>query len=339
MPKGEHRADLPPGQTATRRFPLVGEAAPAEGIRPEDWRLVVAGLVRRPGELSFDDLLALPSERVVRDLHCVTGWSRSGLVFEGPRLDAVLDASDVLPEARFVRFVAHSPRGHDTSLPLDAARREAWLVHTLDGAPLPVAHGGPARVLVPSRYLYKSLKWLARIELLAEDRPGTWEREAGYHNEADPWREQRFVTGDLKPDDVHRFRRARRYAPFRGKNLLGVDLAGWAPEDKDLRELLIRASDLSGANLRGTDLRASNLSSSNLRGADLGGADLRGADLEGADLRGADLRDADLRGARLTATRLADPGTRVEGLRWEAGAGWLEEDERFLLERGIQPAP
>jgi hypothetical protein len=198
--------------------------------------------------------------------------------------------------------------------------------------------------VAPSRYFYKSLKWLRRIELLAEDRLGFWERDSAYHNVGDPWTgDQRFTTGSVDPDEVARLRAAESFAAWRlpRRVLLGVDLAGWRPAGRDLSGLRLKACDLSDADLTGCDLAGANLSLSNLRGARLAGVRLAGADVEGADFSGADLTGADLSGAALSATRffsdLAD-GTRlaarVERLRLDGASGLLEAQETFLRERG-----
>ncbi|MEM8998248.1 MAG: molybdopterin-dependent oxidoreductase, partial [Acidobacteriota bacterium] len=241
--------------------------------------------------------------------------------------------------AAFVRFEAYSERGHDTSLPLELALEDTWLVHSRDGAPLEPEHGYPLRTLTPSRYFYKSLKWLAHIEVLQEDRLGYWERESSYHNEADPWPgDQRFTSGSLDPRQAERFRSAGSFDRWRSpkKVLLGLDLRGWAPSDRDLSRLQLKNCDLRGADLESVDLRGSNLSLSDLRGANLKGADLRDSDLEGADFSGADLRDADLRGAALSATRFADDtgdGAKVAGLRVDGATGLLGSQEAYLKPR------
>jgi DMSO/TMAO reductase YedYZ molybdopterin-dependent catalytic subunit len=333
---------LPPGQTPTRKFPVVGEAAPApEALDLASWRLVVDGLVEEPLVYTYDELRALPAEELVADIHCVTGWSRFASRFTGLPLDRLLDRARPLAAARFVRFAAYSPRGHDTTLPLDLAAADTWLVWAADGAPLTVEHGYPLRTVTPSRYFYKSLKWLRRVELLAEDRPGYWERESSYHNTGDPWAgDQRFASGSLSPARLAAFRAARDFRPWRGprKVLLGVDLRGWRPASRDLRELQLKNCDLRHAELRGVDLRGANLSLSDLRGADLRDTDLRGADVEGADLRGADLGGADLGGAHCTATRLAGAyggrETRLAGSRWHGVQGLLEGETDFLARSG-----
>lgn len=336
---------LPPGQARTRKFPVVGEKAPsAEALDLTTWRLEVGGEVEQPRVWTYGELLALPQQERRVDLHCVTGWSLFGTVFAGWPLADLLAAARPLATARFVRFEAFSPRAHDTSLPLELALRDTWLVHRRDGRPLEPEHGFPLRTLTPSRYFYKSLKWLKKIELLAEDRLGYWERESSYHNVGDPWAgDQRFTTGSLRPEQAERFRGATQFERYRGQVILSLDLRGWSPPAQDLRELQLKNCNLEGANLAGKDLRSCNLSLSCLRGADLRGADLRGADLEGVDFAGADLREADLTGAALSATRFFDLpdesgrtllAARVSGLRWAGATGLLEDQEEFLQRNG-----
>lgn len=338
---GSEPARLPPGQTRTEKFPVVGERAGT--VDPKVWRLEVEGLVRRPLSLSLTDLQQMPMRQRVVDIHCVTGWSRLGMELSGWPLSNLLALAEPTQRAQFVRFEAYSERLHDTSLPLAAALADTWLVHRIDGLPLAPEHGFPLRTVTPSRYFYKSLKWLHRVELLAEDRLGFWERESSYHNVGDPWPgDQRFTSGSLRPAQLQRFRAAEQFAPYRRKVLLGADLRGWRPLDLDLHQLSLKHCDLRGAQLAGADLRQANLSLSDLRGADLRGADLREADLEGADFRGADLRRADLSQTLLSATRFigadgaegGEPAARVSGLRWSGARGLLEDQLRFLERHG-----
>jgi DMSO/TMAO reductase YedYZ molybdopterin-dependent catalytic subunit len=322
---------LPPGQSPTARFPVVGEArSPPEALDLDAWRLTLDGLVARPRRLTYGDVLALGSRRVRLDVHCVTGWTRFSTTFTGVRLADVLAlAGGAVAGARFARFEAYSARGHDTSLPLPFALDECWLVHGVDGAPLAPEHGWPLRVVTPSRYFYKSVKWVRRVELLAEDRLGYWERESAYHNVGDPWPgDQRFTSGSLRPRQAAAFRGAASYDKYRGRVLIGLDLRGWRPAAADLRGLQLKGCDLRHASLAGADLRAANLSLSDLREADLRGADLRDADVEGADLREALLSGADLRGAACSATMVVV--AVVDGVRWSGATGLLEADERWL---------
>lgn len=198
----------------------------------------------------------------------------------------------------------------------------------------------PLRTVTPSRYFYKSLKWVCRIELLTEDRLGYWERESSYHNNGDPWAgDQRFTTGSIDPEKLARFRSATAFGRYRGprKALLGVDLSGWRPASPDLREIHLKSCDLRGADFASRDLRGANLSLCDLRGADLSAADLRGADLEGADFFGADLSGVDLSGTLLSAARFFErsrsgevAAARIERLRLAGARGLLEAQEKFL---------
>lgn len=337
---------LPPGQALTRKFPVVGERLPAaEALDLATWRLEIAGRVERPRSLSWSDYQQLPHRERVADIHCVTGWSRFDSRWTGIPLAEVLAPAAPLDDARFVRFEAHSPRAHDTSLPLDLALADTWLVHAVDGAPLTIEHGFPLRTVTPSRYFYKSLKWLRRIELLAEDRRGYWERESSYHDVGDPWAgDQRFSTGSIDPGELERFRAAESFGLWRGprKVLLGLDLTGFRPRSRDLSRLQLKSCDLADADLAHCDLTQANLSLSNLRGANLAGANLSGADLEGADFSGADLTGADLSSTQLSATRFfserADGSrveARVEGMRLAGARGLLETQEAFLRSRGV----
>jgi len=341
--------ELPLGQTVTRKFPVTGETAKDVHLPPlEDWRFLLGGLISSPRELTYPEILELAQTDMTVDIHCVTGWSRLSTNFRGIRLSLLLEKLRVtpLPQARFVRFVSYSDRNHDTSLPLELTLADTWLVHSVDGQPLTVEHGYPLRTVTPSRYFYKSLKWVHRVEFLAEDSLGYWERESYYHNNADPWPgDERYTTGSHDPKRVESFLTAASYAPYRGpkKMFLGVDLRGWSPKTKDLGDLNIKNSDLRGAQLDGVDLRKSNLTRSDLGGASLVGADLRGADLEGASFVGADLTGADLRDTALSATRFCERnpeghivGAKIDGMRWEGASGLLEEQEDFLSGR-IRP--
>ncbi len=327
---------LPPGQIETRRFPVVGERKPSQQLdRPEAWRLKVHGLVEQDLSLTWADYMTFTHGELKCDIHCVTGWTRFDTTWRGVPVGQVLDRVRPLPEARFVSFVAYSERGHHTSLPLEVVRESSWLVHTFEGEPLDIEHGGPVRVVTPGRYFYKSLKWVGEIELLAEDRLGWWEANSAYHNVGDPWAgDQRFTTGSIRPHQLERFMAADRYDKYRGRVMLGLDLRRWRPSSRDLRRLYLKNCDLRDVDLSGADLRESNLSLSNLSGADLHNANLSGSDLEGADFTGADLRDANLSGTALTAARF--DGALVEGADFTGAWGLLESQQRYLAEQGIE---
>jgi hypothetical protein len=297
---------LPPGQqlVAADKWPIMGERACAPCGGP--WRVDVCGLVERPLSLSLDDLARMEVVERVVDIHCVTRWSKLGVRFSGVPLAAVVAAAGARPDARFVSFVARSGRGHSTSLELaEALRLGAVVALEAAGAPLPPEHGGPVRVVVPDRYFYKSLKWLARIELLRADRPGFWEATAGYHNAADPWREQRYVASGLAGREVRAVLAAR---DFRQRNLTGLAAAGRDLAGLRAQGAILRDATFDDCNLAGADFSGANLSNARLRRADLRGARFVGADVEGADFRGADLRGADFSAALLTAATFADDG-------------------------------
>jgi len=213
------------------------------------------------------------------------------------------------------------------------ARDDSWLVHSFDGEPLETGHGGPVRVVTPSRYFYKSLKWVRRIVVLAEDRLGWWEEGSYYHNNADPWMgDERFTSGSIRPEQLERFIGASGYDKYRGRVMMGLDLRGWVPANLDLRRMYLKNCDMRGLSLAGADLRESNLSLSDLRGAVLRGADLSGSDLEGVNLSGADLTDADLSDTALSATRFVDDtGEAVlDAAVFEGSYGLVEEQEKFV---------
>jgi DMSO/TMAO reductase YedYZ molybdopterin-dependent catalytic subunit len=316
---------LPPNQqlAAPGKWPVVGEKGPRRDGAP--WTITVAGLVEHPRVWTLPELAALPAVERAIDIHCVTRWSRLGARFSGIPLSLLLDAAGPLPEARFVSFVARSERGHSTSLPLaDALALDTLVALAHEGAPLEEIHGGPVRAIVPGRYFYKSVKWLERVELLPEDRLGYWEAEAGYHNTADPWREQRYIASSLDRRTVAALLESR---DFSGRDLLGIDAAGRVLDGLNARAALLRDADFRKASLREADFAGANLSNARLQGADLRRARFHGADLEGADFRGADLQGADLQGASLFGATFCeaepdapepygparlDPSTRVD---------------------------
>lgn len=178
---------LPPGQYVTRDFPVLS-AGPTPRVDLGDWRFEVIGLVDRPRSWTWDEFTALPADDVTVDIHCVTKWSKLGTTWKGVAIDTLLEG--VRTDASFA--MAHSHGGYTTNLPLaDLTGGKAWIAYQFDGAPLDPEHGGPARLLVPHLYFWKSAKWVKAIELREADAPGFWEGY-GYHNYGDPWREQRY---------------------------------------------------------------------------------------------------------------------------------------------------
>ena len=300
---------LPPGQqlAAPGKWPLVGERAAAPG--PEKWTIAVRGCVEREQTVDLAGLRALPRTEQTIDIHCVTRWSKPAMRFAGVSLAELLRLARPTADARYVSFVARSERGHSTSLVLaDALALQALVALEAEGRPLCGEHGGPVRVVVPGRYFYKSLKWLERIDLLSADRLGYWEREAGYHNTADPWQEQRYMTPDLSRQEVQSALAGR---DFSQRNLRSLDARGHDLAGLHARGALLRDADFRGSRLHRAYFDGANLTNAHFQDADLTGASLVGAGLEGADFSGADLRGADLRGASLFgATFVTGPAGR-----------------------------
>lgn len=191
---------LPPGQAVTNKFPVL-HYGPVPHFNPDTWSFRVYGAVESPLELSWEQFRALPSTRMTLDLHCVTAWSKFDTQWEGLAVRTLIEAGLVrpLPNARFV--IQHAEYGYTTNLPLEIVLSDNFLLaYRYEGQPLTPDHGHPLRGVVgavPGRadlktpYLWKGAKWLRALEFSAEDRPGFWER-AGYHNEADVWKEERY---------------------------------------------------------------------------------------------------------------------------------------------------
>ncbi|HEV2811862.1 MAG TPA: sulfite oxidase-like oxidoreductase [Solirubrobacteraceae bacterium] len=178
---------IPPGQYLTPDFPVLS-AGPTPHTPLEEWSFTVAGEVDAPSTWSWAELRALPSEAVTADIHCVTKWSKLGTTWTGVAIDTLLDA--VTTEASYL--TAFCDGGYTTNLALDdVTDGRAWVVYEYEGEPLDPEHGGPARLLVPALYFWKSAKWVRGLRLTSEDEPGFWEGY-GYHNHGDPWREQRY---------------------------------------------------------------------------------------------------------------------------------------------------
>jgi DMSO/TMAO reductase YedYZ molybdopterin-dependent catalytic subunit len=182
---------LPPGQYFTDRFPVlhVGDV-PRYADDLSDWDLRVLGLVDRELTITWDELVGMPSVDLTFDIHCVTKWSKLDTTWTGVRVRDLLEHAGVRPEA--THLVSHAEHGYTANVPLaDATTDEALVAYRYGGEPLEPDHGHPVRLVIPHLYFWKSTKWLRGIELLADDRPGFWERN-GYHLYGDPWREQRF---------------------------------------------------------------------------------------------------------------------------------------------------
>jgi DMSO/TMAO reductase YedYZ molybdopterin-dependent catalytic subunit len=178
---------LPPGQYLVRDFPVLS-AGPTPHTPLSEWSFSITGEVDAEKRWTWDEFKQLPTETVSRDIHCVTKWSKFDTPWTGVSLDVLLDGVDT--SAEYV--MAFADGGYTTNLPLeDLTEGKAWVAYEYEGAPLEPEHGGPARLLVPHLYFWKSAKWVRGISLRREDEPGFWESN-GYHNYGDPWREQRY---------------------------------------------------------------------------------------------------------------------------------------------------
>lgn len=183
----DENPDLPPGQFVTEDFPVLS-AGPTPQIDTAEWSFSItteSGVAHR---WNWDELMALPQEDVRTDIHCVTRWSKFGTTWRGVSLDTLFEEVESLHE--FV--MVHSYGGYTTNLPLeDILDGKAWIVTEFDGEPLEPDHGGPARMIVPHLYFWKSAKWVRGIVMQEFDTPGFWEQN-GYHIYGDPWREERY---------------------------------------------------------------------------------------------------------------------------------------------------
>jgi DMSO/TMAO reductase YedYZ molybdopterin-dependent catalytic subunit len=181
---------LPPGQYDTgNKWPVLSaEVTPKPDLA--SWTFAVEGQVEQPTTWTWDEIHALPASKYEGDIHCVTTWSKLGVNFGGVSVDTLLDKARPFTTATHV--LAFSSTGYTTNLPLaDVTGGKAWVAWDYDGEPLPVQHGGPARLLVPHLYFWKSAKWVSGLRVLDHDEPGFWERN-GYHDRGDPWLEQRY---------------------------------------------------------------------------------------------------------------------------------------------------
>jgi len=178
---------LPPGQYLTESFPVLS-AGPTPRITPDEWEFTITTETGQVHRWSWAEFLALKQDDVTRDIHCVTSWSKLGTSWRGVSLDTLFES--VESDCEFT--MAHSYGGYTTNVPLeDLLDGKAWIAHEFDGEALEPEHGGPARLLVPHLYFWKSAKWVNGLEMLRQDEPGFWESN-GYHMYGDPWREERY---------------------------------------------------------------------------------------------------------------------------------------------------
>jgi DMSO/TMAO reductase YedYZ molybdopterin-dependent catalytic subunit len=178
---------LPPGQYLVNDWPVLS-AGPTPRIDLDKWTFSIEGEIDQPKRWSWKEFTALPADVVTKDIHCVTKWSKFDVEFKGVSLETLLDGVETAAE--YTTQISYG--GYTTNLPLDDLRgSQAWIVYEANGEPLPPEHGGPARMLIPHLYFWKSAKWIRALRLDKEDVPGFWETN-GYHNYGDPWREQRY---------------------------------------------------------------------------------------------------------------------------------------------------
>jgi DMSO/TMAO reductase YedYZ molybdopterin-dependent catalytic subunit len=180
---------LPPGQYAEQDFPVL-TAGPTPDVSIDEWRFRIDGMVGDSREWTWEQFHALPFEEVPCDIHCVTKWSKLGTSFGGVSVDTLLEEAEPLG----AYATAYSHGGYTTNLAIeDLTDGKAWVVWEHEGEPLPPEHGGPARLLIPHLYFWKSAKWVAGLRVMDHDEPGFWEQN-GYHNRGDPWKEERYWT-------------------------------------------------------------------------------------------------------------------------------------------------
>jgi DMSO/TMAO reductase YedYZ molybdopterin-dependent catalytic subunit len=188
-----HLHRLPPGQRQVTNWPVL-DLGLMPDVSKSDWRMTVDGLVENPVTLNYEQLLALPQTENVSDIHCVTKWSRFDNLWNGVATRDLIALVRPKAEARHVVF--HALDGYTTNVVFDVfAANDAIVAHMWEGYPITRQHGGPVRIVIPRYYLWKSAKWVKRIEFSRDDRPGFWE-ERGYHNEGDPWKEERYGPKD-----------------------------------------------------------------------------------------------------------------------------------------------
>ena len=186
---GYDPARLPPGQYLTEKWPVL-HAGEVPDVDTATWTLSITGEVEEPVTLSYEQLRALPATEVTTDIHCVTRWSRFDAEFTGVHWRELAALCRPKPTARFV--IAHAEHGFTSNVPLAALEDDsALIVYEANGEPLTPEHGYPVRLFIPTKYFWKSAKWLTGIELSSIDKPGFWERY-GYSNDADYWKEQRY---------------------------------------------------------------------------------------------------------------------------------------------------
>ncbi len=180
---------VPPGQYVTPDFPVLS-AGPTPRIPLDEWTFRIEGLVDEPVQWTWEEFQKLPRQTYVVDIHCVTKWSKLGTRWEGVSVDTLFEHVELDPRAQYVTAFCYG--GYTTNIPVaDLVNGQAFVGYNYDEKPLAPEHGGPARLVVPHLYFWKSAKWVRGLHLMEQDKPGFWEG-LGYHNRGDPWKEERY---------------------------------------------------------------------------------------------------------------------------------------------------
>lgn len=183
---------VPPGQYVTDDFPVLS-AGPTPHIQPDQWRFTIEQLGKENASWSWKEFLQLPAQEFAADIHCVTKWSKLDTHWQGVSIDTLLEQIDLDPRMMYATAFCYG--GYTTNLPLsEILNGQAFVAYNYEGSPLPPEHGGPARLVVPHLYFWKSAKWVHGLRLMPEDKAGFWET-FGYNNHGDPWKEERY-SGD-----------------------------------------------------------------------------------------------------------------------------------------------
>jgi DMSO/TMAO reductase YedYZ molybdopterin-dependent catalytic subunit len=182
------RSRLPPGQRVLDHLrPMGGDEGDGD---IKSFKLKVHGLVKKPFEVSYEGLLELPQVEKSADVHCVTGWTMIGGIFKGVQISKLAEIAEMKSEARYV--ILEAAHGYTANVPLkEATADNAMITYRLNGKPFALQHGAPVRGLIPDLYFWKSAKWITGLRFVKDDVPGYWEVR-GYHNHADPWKEERY---------------------------------------------------------------------------------------------------------------------------------------------------
>jgi DMSO/TMAO reductase YedYZ molybdopterin-dependent catalytic subunit len=191
IPKRQKNDRLPPGQYETKQFPVLS-LGPTPLINQDEWSFLIVGEVEETKRYTWKEFLKLPHSEITCDIHCVTKWSKFDTIWKGVLIEDLMKQARVKQSAKYL--IAYSYDGYSTNIPIeDVLGKQAMIATSYDEKQIPAEHGGPARLLVPHLYFWKSAKWVRGIEFSTRDEPGFWETR-GYHNYGDPWKEQRYSS-------------------------------------------------------------------------------------------------------------------------------------------------